>query len=70
MKKMLKVFVAALLAVSLMASMALTVYAEEPVEDVVEIIEEETVFEEERRTRRGRTRRRRRTDGRAGRRFR
>lgn len=47
MKKMLKVFVAALLAVSLMASMALTVYAEEPVEDVVEIIEEEPVFEEE-----------------------
>lgn len=47
MKKMLKVFVAALLAVSLMASMALTVYAEEPVEDVVEIIEKEPVFEEE-----------------------
>ena len=47
MKKMLKVFVAALLAVSLMASMALTVCAEEPVEDVVEIIEEEPVFEEE-----------------------
>lgn len=47
MKKMLKVFVAALLAVSLMASMALTVYAEEPVEEVVEIVEEEPVFEEE-----------------------
>ena len=47
MKKLLKVFVAALLAVSLMVSMAFTVCAEEPVEDVVEIIEEEPVFEEE-----------------------
>ena len=47
MKKMLKVFVAALLAVSLMASMAFTVCAEEPVEDFVEIVEEEPVFEEE-----------------------
>ena len=54
MKKLLKVFVAALLAVSLMASMALAVYAEDDFVEIFEepiveeeIIEEEPIFEEE-----------------------
>ena len=46
MKKMLKVFAVALLTVSLMVSMAMNVSAEEAVEAIVEVIEEETIAEE------------------------
>ena len=47
MKKMLKVFAVALLTVSLMVSMAMNVSAEEAVEAIVEVIEEESAIAEE-----------------------